>query len=289
MTKAERQSLAAVPLVVLLAAALAAAGSQGGATVGGIPVFAVAVAVAFILQWLVLVPSYLARTERFFDLTGSLTYITVTIGVLLLAGGWDARRVLLAVLVLVWAVRLGTFLFGRVNRSGTDDRFDEIKGSFPRFLAVWTIQGLWVSVTAAAAWIAISATRQVDIDVFAVVGFLLWSAGFAVEVIADRQKSRFRADPAHRGKFISTGLWSRSRHPNYFGEILLWTGVAVIAVPVLQGWQWVGMISPVFVAVLITRVSGVPLLEAKADAKWGGQPDYEEYKRTTPVLVPRLR
>ena len=289
MTKAERQSLAAVPLVVLLAAALAAAGSQGGATVGGVPVFAVAVAVAFLIQWLVFVPSYLARTERFFDLTGSLTYITVTIGVLLLAGGWDARRVLLAVLVLVWAVRLGTFLFGRVSRSGADDRFDEIKGSFPRFLAVWTIQGLWVSVTAAAAWIAIGASQQVAIDVFAVVGFLLWAAGFAVEVIADRQKSQFRADPAHRGRFISTGLWSRSRHPNYFGEILLWIGVAVIALPVLQGWQWVGMVSPVFVAVLITRVSGVPLLEAKADAKWGGQPDYQEYKRTTPVLVPRLR
>lgn len=118
---------------------------------------------------------------------------------------------------------------------------------------------------------------------------LLWAAGFAVEVIADRQKSRFRADDAHRGRFISTGLWSRSRHPNYFGEILLWIGVAVIALPVLQGWQWVGLVSPVFVAVLITRVSGVPLLEAKADAKWGGQPDYEEYKRTTPVLVPRLR
>ena len=289
MTKAERQSLTAVPVVVLLAAALAAAGSQGGATVGGVSVFAVAVAVAFVIQWLVLVPSYLARTERFFDLTGSVTYIAVTLGVLLLARGWDARRVLLAVLVLVWAVRLGTFLFGRVSRSGADDRFDEIKGSFPRFLAVWTIQGLWVSVTAAAAWIAISASRQVDIDVFAVVGFLLWAAGFAVEVIADRQKSRFRADPTHRGRFISTGLWSRSRHPNYFGEILLWIGVAVIALPVLQGWQWVGMVSPVFVAVLITRVSGVPLLEAKADAKWGGQPDYEEYKRTTPVLVPRLR
>ncbi|HEX5334758.1 MAG TPA: DUF1295 domain-containing protein [Propionicimonas sp.] len=289
MTKAERQSLAAVPLVVLVGAALAAAGSQGGASVGGVPVFGVAVAVAFVIQWLVLVPSFLARTERFFDLTGSLTYIAVTLGVLLLAPGRDTRRVLLAVLVLVWAVRLGTFLFGRVSRSGADDRFDEIKGSLPRFLAVWTIQGLWVSVTAAAAWIAISSSRQVDIDVFAVVGFLLWAAGFAVEVIADRQKSRFRANPAHRGRFISTGLWSRSRHPNYFGEILLWTGVAVIAVPVLQGWQWVGMVSPVFVAVLITRVSGVPLLEAKADAKWGGQPDYEEYKRTTPVLVPRLR
>jgi steroid 5-alpha reductase family enzyme len=252
-------------------------------------VFAIAVATAFVIQWVVFVPSYLARTERFFDLTGSVTYIAVTLGLLLLAGSWDARRVLLAVLVLVWAVRLGIFLFGRVSRSGADDRFDEIKGSFPRFLAVWTIQGLWVSVTAAAAWIAISASRQVGIDAFAVVGFLLWAAGFAVEVVADHQKSRFRADPAHRGRFISTGLWSRSRHPNYFGENLLWIGVAVIALPVLDGWHWVGLVSPVFVAMLITRVSGVPLLEAKAEAKWGGQPDYEEYKQTTPVLVPRLR
>lgn len=289
MTEAERKSLLAVPLVVILGAGLAVAGSQGGATLGGVGVFAIAVAVAFLIQWVVFVPSYLARTERFFDLTGSATYILVTLGILVLSGGWDARRVLLAVLVLVWAVRLGTFLFGRVSRAGADDRFDEIKGSFPRFLAVWTIQGLWISVTAAAAWIAMSSSRQVGIDAFALIGFVLWAAGFAVEVVADQQKSRFRADPAHRGRFISTGLWSRSRHPNYFGEILLWIGVAVVALPVLEGWQWVGLASPVFVAVLITRVSGIPLLEAKADAKWGGQPDYDEYKRTTPVLVPRLR
>ncbi|MCB0913447.1 MAG: DUF1295 domain-containing protein [Propionibacteriaceae bacterium] len=289
MTKAERQSSVAVPLVVLLGAGLAMAGSQGGQEVGGVPVFAVAVAAAFVLQWLVFVPSYLARTERFFDLTGSLTYIVVTLGVLLLSGEWDARRVLLATLVLVWAVRLGSFLFQRVSRSGKDDRFDEIKGSFPRFLGVWTIQGLWVSVTAAAAWIAISSSRTVGIDGFAVAGALLWLAGFAVEVVADRQKSRFRAEPANRGRFISTGLWSRSRHPNYFGEILLWVGVAVVALPALEGWQWIGLLSPVFVAVLILRVSGVPLLEAKAEAKWGGQPDYEEYKRATPVLLPRLR
>ena len=289
MTKAERQSLLTVPLVALLGAGLAVAGSQGGEMVGGVGVYAVAVGVSFLIQWVVFLPSYLARTERFFDLTGSATYLLVTLGVLVLSGRWDARRVLLAVLVLVWAVRLGTFLFARVSRSGADDRFDEIKGSFPRFLVVWTIQGLWVSVTAAAAWIAMSASRQVGIDAFAVVGFMLWAAGFAVEVVADQQKSRFRADPGHRGRFISTGLWSRSRHPNYFGEILLWFGVAVIALPVLEGWQWVGLVSPVFVAVLILRVSGVPLLEAKADAKWGGQPDYEEYKRATPVLVPRLR
>ena len=102
------------------------------------------------------------------------------------------------------------------------------------------------------------------------------------------QKSHFSADPANKGKFIRTGLWSRSRHPNYFGEITLWVGVAIIALPVLQGWQWIALISPVFVALLITRVSGVPLLEAKADKKWGGQADYEEYKKQTPVLIPKF-
>lgn len=288
MDKAERASLLAIPLVVLMGVGLAAAGSQQGAVVGGVPVFALAVVVTFGVQWLVFVPSFLVRSERFFDLTGSLTYIGVTLGTMLLTPGPDARSLLLGAMVVAWAGRLGTFLFRRVHRSGSDDRFDQIKTSFVRFLGVWTIQGLWVSVTAAAAWIAMATTRRVELDVFALVGTLLWALGFGIEVVADLQKSRFRADPANRGRFISTGLWSRSRHPNYFGEIVLWLGVAVVALPVLQGWQWVGLVSPVFVALLLTRVSGVPLLEAKADAKWGGEPDYEAYKARTPVLVPRL-
>lgn len=289
MDAAERKSLVAVPLVVLLGAGLALAGSQGGVTLGGVPVFALVVAAAFVVQWLVFIPSFLTGTERFFDLTASLTYTGLTLITLLVVGSWDLRRVLLAAVVLIWALRLGTFLFARVNRAGADDRFDEIKKSLPRFLTVWTVQGLWVSVTASAAWIAISSSAQVEMDAFAVIGVLIWAAGFAIEVIADRQKSAFRADPANRGRFISTGLWSRSRHPNYFGEIVLWIGVAVIAFPALQGWQLVGLISPVFVILLLTRVSGVPLLEAKADAKWGDQADYQEYRRTTPVLVPKPR
>ena len=247
------------------------------------------VAAAFVVQWLVFIPSFLTGTERFFDLTASLTYTGLTLITLLVVGSGDLRRVLLAAVVLIWALRLGTFLFARVNRAGADDRFDEIKKSLPRFLTVWTVQGLWVSVTASAAWIAISSSTQVEMDAFAVIGVLIWAAGFAIEVIADRQKSAFRADPANRGRFISTGLWSRSRHPNYFGEIVLWIGVAVIAFPALQGWQLVGLISPIFVTLLLTRVSGVPLLEAKADAKWGDQADYQEYRRTTPVLVPKPR
>lgn len=288
MKDSYRKSLVVLPVVVLLGALLALAGSQGGATLGGIPVFALAVAAAFIIQWLVFIPSFKAQTEKFYDLTGSLTYITITLLLLLLTPGIDARALLLGAMVLVWAGRLGSFLFRRVSKAGKDDRFDEIKPSFVRFLNVWTIQGLWVAFTAAAAWVAITSATRVALDAFALLGFLVWAAGFAFEVVADLQKSRFNADPANKGTFISTGLWAKSRHPNYFGEILVWVGVAIVAIPALNGWQWVALISPVFVILLLTKVSGVPLLEKKSDKKWGGQSDYEAYKKNTPVLVPKL-
>ena len=287
MAEARRRAVVAIPLVLVLGALLALAGSHRGASVGGLPLFALAVAAAFVVQWVVFVPAYLRQTEVWYDLTGSLTYVTVTVALVALTPERDARAVLLGALVVVWALRLGPFLFRRVRRSGKDDRFDEIKPSLPRFLLVWTVQGLWVTFTAMAAWVGITSSQRAGLDAFAVVGGVLWLAGFALEVTADLQKSRFRADPANRGRFISSGVWAWSRHPNYAGEIVLWTGVAVVAVPVLTGWQWVVLASPVFVTLLLTRVSGVPLLEKKADATWGGQADYEAYKAATPVLVPR--
>jgi steroid 5-alpha reductase family enzyme len=287
MKQADRNALVALPVVILIALGLALAGSQGGAKVSGIPIFALAVGLAFLIQWLAFIPAYLRQTEKFFDLTGSLTYISVTAIAVLLSPEVDGRSILLLALVLIWATRLGTFLFRRIHKAGKDDRFDNIKPSLPRFLLTWTVQGLWVAFTLAAALAAITTTTRQDVGLFALLGLLIWAFGFAVEVVADVQKSRFRADPANKGKFIQTGLWARSRHPNYFGEIVLWIGVAVIALPVLRGWQWVTLISPIYVALQLTLVSGIPMLEKKADEKWGGQEDYEAYKARTPVLIPR--
>jgi steroid 5-alpha reductase family enzyme len=289
MTKSERNSLIAVPMVILVGLGLALAGSQGGASVAGIPIFALAVGLAFSMQWLAFIPAYLLQTEKFFDLTGSITYITVAALAVLLSPDVDPRSILLLALVVIWAARLGTFLFRRIRKEGKDGRFDAIKPSFPRFLITWTLQGLWVTFTLAAALTAITTTTRQELGLVAGIGFLVWVLGFAIEVTADSQKSRFRADLKNKGKFIDSGLWAWSRHPNYFGEIVLWIGVAVIALPVLRGWQWVTLISPVFVALLLTRISGVPLLEKRADEKWGGQADYEAYKASTPVLIPRPR
>ncbi|MBI9046958.1 MAG: DUF1295 domain-containing protein [Anaerolineaceae bacterium] len=287
MKKEEKQALLALPIILIIAAGLALAGSQNGKNYSGIPIYGIAIALAFIIQWLAFIPAFLKKTESFFDLTGSITYILVTIISVILSAKFDMRSLILMVIIILWAARLGLFLFKRIHAAGEDRRFREIKTSFLRFLMTWTLQGLWVSFSLAAALAVITAQKQVTFDVFAIIGILVWAFGFGIEVIADRQKSLFKADPENKGRFIQSGLWSWSRHPNYFGEIVLWIGVAIITLPVLQGWQWLTLISPVFIILLLTRISGVPMLEKRADEKWGGQEDYESYKNRTSVLVLR--
>lgn len=282
-------SLLVVMITVVLGGFLALAGSQQGWSLGaldGLPGFALAVILAYAVQWVVFIPSAIFQTDRYFDATGAFTYISVTILLFVLSPGLDLRSLILGAVVIIWAARLGSFLFARNRRSGHDDRFDEIKTAKLRFLTVWTLQGLWVSLTAAAAWIAITSSHQAPTDWSTWLGLAIWVVGFGIEVTADMQKSRFKADPSNAGRFIQTGLWSMSRHPNYFGEILLWIGVLVIAAPVLQGWQWVALLSPVFVILLLTRVSGIPLLEEKAQRKWGDDPEYQAYRARTSVLLP---
>jgi len=282
-----KRGLIATPIVVLIGIGLAFAGSQNTHALNGFSIFGLGIAMAFAIQWIAFIPSFVKQTEKFYDLTGSITYLTVMVAAVLLTPNPDARAYILLALIAIWAIRLGSFLFGRIQRAGEDRRFREIKTSFFRFLLAWTLQGLWIAFSLSAALATITSKNRLGLDIFTVIGVLVWILGFGFEVIADQQKSRFNADPTNKGKFINTGLWAWSRHPNYFGEIILWIGITIIALPILQGWQWLTLISPIFITVLLTRISGVPMLEARSDEKWGGQPDYEAYKAKTPVLIPR--
>lgn len=286
MKNNDSKSYLSVLIVVAIGTLIAMAGSHGSARVWGFPLYGLAVTMAFAIQWIVFIPSYLNRTEKYFDLTGSLTYISVTLIAVLMSPIKDYRTAVLFVLVTIWALRLGLFLFRRIQAAGEDRRFRELKNSFPKFLVTWTLQGLWVTFSLAAALAVITSEYRVGLDIFALIGIVVWVIGFAFEVIADHQKKMFKANVANRGKFINNGLWSWSRHPNYFGEIVLWAGIAIIALPVLSGWQWATLISPIFVTILLTKISGVPMLEKRADEKWGGQADYEAYKKNTSVLIP---
>ncbi|MAZ88110.1 MAG: hypothetical protein CL693_10725 [Cellvibrionaceae bacterium] len=284
------KSFIAIAVVIGIGALVAWAGSDNSLTYQDISVFWWCGILAFAIQWLAFVPAYLKQTEHFYDLVGSCTYLSVVGLALWLGGNQDPRSLIVAVLVAVWAVRLGSFLFLRISQDGKDDRFDKIKPKPWRFLFAWTLQGLWVFFTLAAALVVLTSQQTKPLALIGYVGIALWLIGFAMEAVADRQKRVFRAARARgeTGPFITTGLWAHSRHPNYFGEIVLWLGIALIAVPVMQGWQWVGLVSPLFVIALLTRVSGVPMLEKKSDAQWGDDPSYVAYKQQTPVLIPKL-
>ncbi len=293
MKKADIMSIFGVLISTAIGTGIAFAGSYGGILIGKIPLFALCIIIVFAIQWIAFIPAFLLKTEKFFDLTGALTYITVIVLGVVLGTGFTVRSTIIMVLVIIWASRLGFFLFRRVLKVGEDKRFEEIKKSFFRFLMTWTIQGVWVTFTLAAALATVTAFETTPYRIYdwilLAIGGVIWLTGFSFEAIADLQKNKFRANPANKGKFITSGLWSISRHPNYFGEIVIWIGMALIALPSLVTWRFITLISPLFIALQLTLISGVNMLERRSDEKWGGQEDYEGYKKKTAVLIPWLR
>eukprot|EP00620_Florenciella_sp_RCC1587_P017056 CAMPEP_0182565382 /NCGR_PEP_ID=MMETSP1324-20130603/7118_1 /TAXON_ID=236786 /ORGANISM="Florenciella sp., Strain RCC1587" /LENGTH=335 /DNA_ID=CAMNT_0024779021 /DNA_START=78 /DNA_END=1085 /DNA_ORIENTATION=- len=276
------------PFVVGIATAMSYAADLDSFPVEWGAVWTVAV-VSFVIQWIAFIPAAIYDTEHYFDLTGSLTYISLTIYSFVANSAWKSiRSIVLCSMVLVWAMRLGSFLFGRIKKAGSDDRFIDIKKSKVRFFNVWSIQGLWVLLTALPVFAAnanVVARDVVPLGVLDIIGFTTWVIGFGIEVISDKQKSWFNADPKNKGHWIDVGLWKFSRHPNYFGEMVLWLGIFLSACSTFVWGQWACAVSPVFVVLLISFISGIPKLEARADVKWGGNPEYEKYKRTTSVLL----
>ena len=245
----------------------------------------------FVIQWIAYIPAFLLKTEKFYDLTGSLTYIGTILFALYASGSFQNLRlgsILVGVAIIIWAIRLGSFLFMRIYKDKKDGRFDSIKTSFSQFFMTWTLQGMWVFICSSAALIAIANPSGVPINIVFIVGLLMFVFGFAIEVIADNQKSAFRSISKNKDSFINEGLWARSRHPNYFGEITLWAGITVMGISTFEGMNYLAIFSPIFSYLLLVYVSGVRLLELRGHKKWGHLKDYQDYQKNTPKLIPRI-
>ena len=242
----------------------------------------------YIIQWIAFIPAYVFQTEKFFDLTGSITYSGVFAYLIYLtaSGSINANwgSTVIAVCVILWAGRLGTFLFSRIAKDGEDKRFRTIKPSPSQFFMTWTLQGAWVSLCSLCAITGIASDTGIIINPIFYIGLFMFIGGFAIEIIADQQKTIFRAIPENRDKFITTGLWSRSRHPNYFGEIALWTGVALMSFSSLSGIEFLTLISPIWTYLLLVKISGVRMLEGRGSVKWGDNKDYISYIENTPMV-----
>jgi len=250
-----------------------------------IPLLVFLVCVIILIQWIMFLPSYLKSTEHYFDITGSITFITVSVLAFILSDNKNIRSILLTLLIIVWATRLGVFLLKRVKAAGSDGRFDDLK-DFSTFFMVWNLQALWITFTLLSSLIIFTSNHSGNLEIYDYIGIITWISGLFIEVVADKQKSDFKNDISNKNKFISTGLWKYSRHPNYLGEIILWTGITIIAIPLFSGWSWLGLISPVFVFIMLKFISGVRILENRADMKWGKDKEYLKYKNSTPEIFP---
>ena len=246
-----------------------------------------AVMLAFLIQWVAYIPAYIFQTEKFYDLTGSLAYISVISYILYSktqSFGSGIGEIVISLAIIIWSGRLGTFLFLRIKKDGEDKRFREYKKSWSKFLVAWTTSGMWVTICSACAMTAVASENIIELNTAFFTGLVLFIVGFSIEIIADYQKTKFRSISENKNKFITSGLWSKSRHPNYLGEIILWLGISVMSFSNLEGLQYITLISPIFTYWLIVYISGVSMLEKSGQEKWGHLKEYQDYIKKTPKL-----
>ena len=279
-------------ICVLIPSSIAYAISDNSLLINDVPVIYYCIAISYLIHWIVFIPSYLQKTEKFYDFTGMIAYLSI-IGFALyqkkqILGTIDFDSMLIGILISVWTLRLGMFLFYRVFKVGEDDRFETVKTSASRFFIWFTVSGLWVSLTSIAAINILTTKIDHNNYYFVYLGALVWLFGFLFEVISDYQKMKFKNIPDNKNKFIDTGLWSLSRHPNYFGEIILWIGIFIITLPSISGIDYITIISPIFVYFLLNKISGINLLEIKAQKRWGDLESYKAYRSKTPQLIPKF-
>jgi len=226
------------------------------------------------------------KTDVVTDLSYSLSFAALAIGLPLLDGAYAAAQLLAAAFVLAWAVRLGAYLFGRILRVKVDHRFDDMRERPLRFARFWFLQAITVAIVMLPVSYLLSRNDAPALGAWAIAGGTVWLLGLAIEWLSDAQKS---ASKKTSERFVTSGLWRYSRHPNYFGEMLVWWGIFVFAVPFLHGLAFLVAIGPAFITLLLLFVSGIPMLEKSAEARFGDDPAYREYRQRTSILVPLPR
>ncbi len=256
------------------------------ANLTGIQNITSAVLIIFLIHLLVFIPSYYYQTEKFFDLTGTVSYVSSVLFIFFKSNTVESINLgslVLSTFIIIWSLRLGTFLFLRIKKAGKDRRFNQIKKSFSWFFMTFSVSGMWVTICSICALTGIA--NGIVFSSTTIIGIIIFIIGFTVEIIADSQKTKFRAKEDNKDKFISIGLWKYSRHPNYLGEIILWLGISLISFSSLEGFQYITLVSPIFTYLLLVNVSGINLLEKSGKKKWGHLESYKIYRKNTPRLI----
>lgn len=225
------------------------------------------------------------------DFAGCANFVVLAVLVLILRATYFTRQIVLTAFTILWALRLGTFLLIRVITRQKDERFDKMRHKFVTFLSFWVFQMVWVFTVSLPVTLNNSAVNDSPLNCVDYIGFTFWLIGFIIETVADQQKFSYTMIPdQRRPPFMSSGLWSLSRHPNYFGEILLWSGIFISSCNAYRvtanhmSFGYVSVVSPVLTFLLLMFVSGIPLAEMRAHKKYAKLAQYVDYKRSTSPL-----
>ena len=232
---------------------------------------------------LMFLPAFFFKTDKLTDLSYAISFAVVSL-FLFIESSMNMVHLILLVMILLWAFRLGTYLFIRINKTGKDSRFDGMRESFWKFFRFWLLQGFSVWVIMLSSIVYFSMT-SVSFSALHILGISIFVIGLIIETVADYQKYKFKNNKENT-KWTNIGLWKKSRHPNYFGEMLVWTGIFIYAAIQTSTLSiLVGVISPIYIITILLFVSGVPMLEKKYDKKYGDDPEYIKYKKNTNLII----
>lgn len=229
--------------------------------------------------------AYYYKTDKLTDISYALTFIILSFKGFL-NSDFSTSAWILLFMHLAWAIRLGLFLGIRIHVMKKDDRFDKMRNNKWKFLGFWFLQAITVYIIMLPGILFWDkASFNIKISMF--IGMFIWLVGLVIESVADWQKSTFFKTHDYKQQWLDTGLWCYSRHPNYFGEIMVWLGIYVFVAYSLPGFNFlIAILSPIFISFLLIFISGIPLLEKSAHKKFGHLQEYQKYKQTTSLLIP---
>lgn len=240
---------------------------------------------SFAIQAIFFVFAAVFKTDKVTDLSYCLSFIVISLTVFFLHDKYHWTRFLITGSILLWGVRLGTYLFLRIIKMGKDKRFDERRENVSRFLRFWILQAMAVWSVILPSVVYLSLDSKPVFTWISILGVALFVTGFTIETISDWQKYRFKRAPGNSEKWISTGLWKYSRHPNYFGEFLLWWGLFLVVLPELRGVLYLTAAGPLALTLLLLFITGIPPLEKSAERAYGNFDEFKEYRKRTSVFV----
>ncbi len=238
------------------------------------------------INLLFFIVAFALKTDKFTDFTYGITFIILALFLNFTNQTYFPIQILITLMIIIWAIRLISYLVIRILRIKKDSRFDDKRENLLSFLQFWVFQGIAVWIIMLPAILILTQSDSIPVSSIMIMGMIVWLMGLLLESIADGQKFKFKSNPKNKDMWIQSGLWKYSRHPNYFGEMLVWWGIYLIVMPTLQGLAWLTIIGPIFITYILMFVSGIPLLEKKYDQKYVENVKYQEYRRKTSLLIP---